>query len=122
MLYYDSFGELIRQAYLVFQQTVTAKEVNPYTGSGQDVLKLLTETLSIAYYSDELPSYNVEINSSPQLLQEFEDQIKTLANKMADDALSSGSHELHEWSLDAAIRALCPLFPFLREPCNQYLH
>ena len=123
MIYYNSKFELVRQLYDTFVDTLVTKGVYPYSGSGTDFLQMLNYSVTAALASGELPVSHQSAMNVPAAnlqVQKYQDSIIALANQMAFDVIQVNSDELHEWSLGKAIRSLCPLWPFLKEPCANY--
>jgi hypothetical protein len=46
------------------------------------------------------------------VMQKAEDATRALVRQMAEEAVRQGSPALREWTLDSALKKLCPLFPF----------
>lgn len=108
-----------------FFNHVRRNNVDAETYSGNGMYALISDAINIAITKDEIPvsfqSNEVLSDLHRNNLQQTFDSVIQLASQMAEDAITTGdaSPRLHEWSLDKAKYALCPLYPFLREPCKK---
>jgi hypothetical protein len=123
MLYYGSKFELVRQLFDLFVNTLVGQQVYPYSGSGHEVLQFLDQHISTAISEGLLPATYLSFDSDQDTtINAYQNSIIALADQMAVDAKQFNpiDPQMHEWSLGRAIRKLCPLFPFLRQQCDQY--
>jgi hypothetical protein len=123
MIYYNSKVELVRQLYDKSLDILIQRGIYPFSGSGKDFIDLLDYRVQEAISNGELPQQNQEflqLTAFAPSIQAWEDSLLALVNQMAEDAVQANETELHEYSLGRAIRKLCPLYPFLREPCANY--
>jgi len=93
-----------------------------HTGSGAKIIPLIENRIAEAVLRGDIPAsfYDQQFSAGMQKVQEIEDNLIILANYMADDAIANQYGELHEWTLSNVKKKFCPLYPWLREPCNQY--
>jgi|GEM_PF-5638527 len=126
---YRALGSIIYQQFL---QQLQIRNVYAFSGSGSEVQPFLEQGVLDAITQNEIPErfsfYTTEAEIYPltialvnDKLQQIQGNTLVLANQMADDAGAENSNELHEWSLSVAKRKLCPLWPFLKRPCSQYV-
>lgn len=119
---YKNSQELTSKLYQTFLDKMQERSIYALSGSGTDVIPFIADSVTATILNNEIPGEFNLASGSPDIAKKVQlvvDNVIKLANQMADDAIAANSTELHEWSLDKAKRRLCPLWPFLKEPCNK---